>query len=55
MIHKGAIQKIAYGVQQGAEMAGALKGLYHAGQIAFGVGRTLGGSGYTIHSLSVSK
>ena len=42
MIHKAAIQKIAYGVQQGAEMAGALKGIYHAGQIAFGVGRTLG-------------
>ena len=42
MIHKGAIQKIAYGVQQGAETFGALKGLYHAGQLAWGVGRTLG-------------
>jgi hypothetical protein len=42
MIHKAAIQKIAYGVQQGAEAAGMLEGMYHAGQIAFGVGRSLG-------------
>jgi hypothetical protein len=45
MIHKAAIQKNAYGVQQGAETFGALKGMYHAGQIAWGIGRSLGGLG----------
>jgi hypothetical protein len=42
MINKGAIQKIAHGVQQGVETFGALKGLYTAGRAAFAVGRTLG-------------
>jgi len=42
MINKAAIQKAAHHVQNAAECFGALKGLYHAGQVAWGVGRTLG-------------
>ena len=42
MINKAAIQKVAHGIQTGMETAGALKGLWHASQIAWGVGRTLG-------------
>ena len=42
MINKQGIQKIAHGVQTGIEAFGALKGIYHAGQMAFGIGRTLG-------------
>jgi len=42
MINKQGIQKIAHGIQSASECFGALKGLYHTGQMAFGIGRTLG-------------
>jgi len=42
MINKHGLQKVVHGIQSGVETFGALKGLYHAGQMAFGVGRTLG-------------
>ncbi len=42
MINKQGLQKVVHGIQTGVETFGALKGLYHAGQVAFGVGRTIG-------------
>jgi len=42
MINKQGIQKIAHGIQTGAEVAGALKGIFHASQVAWGIGRSLG-------------
>ena len=42
MLHKSRIQQIAHGIQTGVETFGAIKGLYHAGQAAFSLGRTIG-------------